>query len=118
MYSMVETAKANGLDPYDYLLYALSVLPYYGNSTSHEMLETMMPWSSEVQQRIGKEAARKRRPKVNNVILPTAGSIMDPAANACWGVRLFSTYASSSSWGSVLDIQIHLADIHFLIFGE
>ena len=54
VYSMVETAKANGLDPYDYLLYTLSVLPYYGKSTSHEMLETVMPWSSEVQQQIGK----------------------------------------------------------------
>ena len=56
VYSMVETAKANGLDPYDYLLYALSVLPYYGKSASYEMLETAMPWSSEVQQRIGKQA--------------------------------------------------------------
>lgn len=56
VYSMVETAKANGLDLYDYLLYAPSVLPYYGKSTSHEMLETVMPWGSEVQQRIGKEA--------------------------------------------------------------
>ena len=27
------------------------------------------------------ESARKRRLKVNNTILPTAGSIMDPAAN-------------------------------------
>ena len=60
VYSMVETAKANGLDPYDYLFYALSVLPYYGKSTSHEMLETAMPWSSEVQQRIGKEAQTER----------------------------------------------------------
>lgn len=54
VYSMVETAKANGLDPYDYLLYALSALPYYGKSISHEMLETAMPWSHEVQQQIGK----------------------------------------------------------------
>ena len=56
VYTMVETAKANGLDPYDYLLYALSVLPYYGKSIPHEMLESTMPWSSEVQQRIGKKA--------------------------------------------------------------
>ena len=54
--SMVETAKANGIDPYNYLLYVLSVLPYYGKSTSHEMLKSAMPWSSEVQQQIGKEA--------------------------------------------------------------
>ena len=56
VYTMVETAKANGLDPYEYLRYALSVLPYYGKSIPHEMLESTMPWSSEVQQRIGKKA--------------------------------------------------------------
>ena len=55
-YSMVETAKANGIDPYDYLLYVLSVLPYYGKSVSHEILDTMTPWSREVQQQFGKEA--------------------------------------------------------------
>ena len=42
--------------PVQLFLYALSVLPYYGKSTSHEMLETAMPWSSEVQQQIGKNA--------------------------------------------------------------
>ena len=62
VYSMMETAKANGLDPYEYLLYALSDLPYYGKSTSHEMLETAMPWSSEVQQQIVKNT----KTKVNN----------------------------------------------------
>ena len=51
VYSMVETAKANGIDPYDYLFYVLSVLPYYDKSVSHERLETPMPWSKEVQQR-------------------------------------------------------------------
>ena len=51
VYSMVETAKANGIDPYDYLFYVLSVLPYYGKSVSHERLETLMPWSKEAQQR-------------------------------------------------------------------
>ena len=56
VYSMVETAKANGIDPYDYLFYVLSVLPYLGKSVSHEKLETLMPWSGEVQQRYGEEA--------------------------------------------------------------
>ena len=32
---------------------------------------------------------------MNNAIIPTAGSIMAPAANGCWGVRLFSTYRNS-----------------------
>ena len=56
VYSMVETAKANGIDPYDYLFYVLSMLPYLGKSVSHERLETLMPWSGEVQQRYGEEA--------------------------------------------------------------
>ena len=51
VYSIVETTKANGIDPYNYLLYVLSVLPYYGKSLSHELLEAQMPWSNEVQSR-------------------------------------------------------------------
>ena len=34
-----------------YLLYVLSVLPYYGKSLSHELLEAQMPWNDEVQNR-------------------------------------------------------------------
>ena len=49
VYSLVETAKANGLEPYDYLLYVLSVMPYLGKSPAHDKLETLMPWSPEVQ---------------------------------------------------------------------
>ena len=55
VYTMVESAKANGVDPYDYLFYVLSVLPYCGKSVSHERLETLMPWSNEVQQRFGEQ---------------------------------------------------------------
>lgn len=51
VYSLVETAKANGIDPYNYLLYVLSVLPYYGKSLSHELLEAQIPWGNEVQNR-------------------------------------------------------------------
>lgn len=56
VYSIVETAKANGIDPYNYLLYVLSVLPYYGKPLSHELLEAQMPWSGEVQSRYGNVA--------------------------------------------------------------
>lgn len=51
VYSLVETAKANGLDPYDYLFYTLSMLPYFGKSPAHEKLDTLMPWHPEVQKR-------------------------------------------------------------------
>ena len=33
------------------LLFVLSVLPYYGTSLSHELMEAPMPWSNEVQSR-------------------------------------------------------------------
>ena len=32
VYTMVETAKANGLDPYDYLLNILGAIPYLGKN--------------------------------------------------------------------------------------
>lgn len=53
VYSLVETAKANRIDPYDYLFYTLSLLPYWGKSPAHEKLETMMPWHPEIQKRYG-----------------------------------------------------------------
>ena len=41
VYSLVETAKANGIEPYGYLLLVLSMLPYLGKSPTHEELENM-----------------------------------------------------------------------------
>ena len=61
VYSLVETAKANGIDPYDYLFYTLSVLPYFGKSPAHEKLETLMPWHPEAQNRYGPAASRQSR---------------------------------------------------------
>ena len=58
VYSIVETAKANDLEPYDYLLRVLSLLPGKGKSPSHEELERLMPWHPDVQ---GREVLRKRK---------------------------------------------------------
>ena len=58
VYSIVETAKANNLEPYDYLLRVLSLLPGKGKSPSHEELERLMPWHPDVQ---GREVLRKRK---------------------------------------------------------
>lgn len=49
VYSLVETARASGIDPYDYLLYTLSVIPYYGKSPSREKLDILITWSLEVE---------------------------------------------------------------------
>lgn len=35
VYSLVEIAKANGIEPYAYLMLMLSVLPYLGKSPAH-----------------------------------------------------------------------------------
>ena len=48
VYTLVETAKANGIDPYEYLLLVLTMLPYLGNNPSHEELEKLMPWHPKV----------------------------------------------------------------------
>ena len=57
-HSIVETAKANDLEPYDYLLRVFSLLPGKGKSPSHEELERLMPWHPDVQ---GREVLRKRK---------------------------------------------------------
>jgi hypothetical protein len=47
----VETAKANGIEPYGYLLLVLSMLSYLGKSPTHEELEKLMPWHPAVRHR-------------------------------------------------------------------
>lgn len=51
VYSLVETAKANGIEPYGYLLLVLSMLSYLGKSPTHEELEKLMPWHPAVRHR-------------------------------------------------------------------
>ena len=43
VYTLVETTKANGLDPYDYLLRVLSLMPYKGKDPTPEELDLFMP---------------------------------------------------------------------------
>ena len=49
-YTLIETAKANGLDPQDYISYILSKRP--SAEMSDDELEHLMPWSKEVVQGI------------------------------------------------------------------
>lgn len=50
VYSLVETAKVNGLEPYKYLRYILEELPYLERSPAHKDLETLMPWNPYILQ--------------------------------------------------------------------
>ncbi|WP_027399110.1 IS66 family transposase, partial [Anaerovorax odorimutans] len=49
VYSIVETAKANGLNPYEYLRYIFKYLPGVCFEEEPEYLEDFLPWNSEVQ---------------------------------------------------------------------
>ena len=53
VYSMVESAKANGVEPFAYLQHVLLQLPYLGKTHSHEELESLMPWAPYIQQEFG-----------------------------------------------------------------
>ena len=47
IYSIVETAKENNLDPLKYLTYVLEQLPLM-DLTDEAALESLMPWSNEI----------------------------------------------------------------------
>lgn len=49
VYSLVESAKANGIEPFRYLQHVLLQLPYFGESHSHQELESLMPWAPYIQ---------------------------------------------------------------------
>ncbi len=49
VYTLVETAKANGLDPHAYLLRLLEELPYLGRDPSQNDLDAFLPWQPAVQ---------------------------------------------------------------------
>ena len=49
VYTLVETAKANGLEPYAYLSQLMQDLPWYGTHPSADDLEAALPWSSRMQ---------------------------------------------------------------------
>ena len=48
IYSMTETAKANGLNPFRYLEYVLSVLKDHQNDTDYNFIESLLPWSKRL----------------------------------------------------------------------
>ena len=49
VYSMIESAKANGLNPYKYLCFIFKELPGVQFGQYPEFLEDYLPWSPDVQ---------------------------------------------------------------------
>ena len=54
IYSLIETAKLNGVNPYYYLRYVLERMPSIPLFTRDDssILEELMPWSSQLQDAI------------------------------------------------------------------
>ena len=50
VYSMIETAKANGLNPYKYLHFIFKELPGVQFERHPEFLDDYLPWNPEVLQ--------------------------------------------------------------------
>ncbi len=53
VYSIIETAKANGIEPYAYLVYVLTNMVYLGRPPfSNDTLDGFLPWNKELQESI------------------------------------------------------------------
>jgi len=48
IFSIIETAKANGLDPYEYLVYIFKNLPNLNFHNKPELLENFVPWAESL----------------------------------------------------------------------
>ena len=46
LYSIIETAKENGLNPYEYLTYIFTNAPNWDIRSNYDNLDRMMPWNS------------------------------------------------------------------------
>ena len=55
IYSIVETAKANNLKPFDYVQYLLEEIPKHMADTDRSFLEKLLPWSQTLPKEIRKK---------------------------------------------------------------
>lgn len=54
IYSIVETAKANTLKPFDYVQYLLEKIPKHMDDRDYSFLEDILPWSEKLPEEIHK----------------------------------------------------------------
>lgn len=57
IYSIVETAKANNLKPYDSLEYLLTVIPEHMDAKNTEFCKDLLPWSDKLPANCRQETA-------------------------------------------------------------
>ena len=55
IYSIVETAKANNLKPYDYIQYILEEIPKHMDDTDRSFIHNLLPWSENLPAEIRKQ---------------------------------------------------------------
>ena len=48
IYSLVETAKANNLNVYEYIKHLLTVIPNHMEDTDRQFCEELLPWSESL----------------------------------------------------------------------
>ena len=48
IYSIVETAKANNLKPYDYVKYLLEEIPKHMDDADRSFIKSLLPWSEDL----------------------------------------------------------------------
>ena len=58
LYSLVETAKANNLNPYKYFETLLTVIPQHMDDKDHRFLDALLPWSSFIQKECQSKAKK------------------------------------------------------------
>ena len=51
VFSLVETAKANNLNVYKYLMHLLTEIPKHLDDTDRSFIEELLPWSANIQER-------------------------------------------------------------------
>lgn len=63
VYSIVETAKANGLVPYEYFRHLLTEIPKHVDGTDYAFLDDLLPWSDK----LPKECYKPEKPKKEEI---------------------------------------------------
>ena len=58
IYSIVETAKANNVKPYEYVEYVLGELTKHMDDKNRDFLKDLMPWSEALPEYIKKAKSR------------------------------------------------------------
>ena len=53
IFSLIETAKANRLSPFDYIEYILEIMPQIDIIQHPEKIDWFMPWSDQIKEEFG-----------------------------------------------------------------